>query len=54
MSLGGHGTANMTGNVAPQELAAISRRGRATRNAENFKNAVSRLAAAPALHLLGG
>ncbi|GAB4247201.1 MAG: 4-hydroxy-tetrahydrodipicolinate synthase [Thermoleophilia bacterium] len=25
MSLGGHGTANMTGNIAPRELAAISR-----------------------------
>jgi 4-hydroxy-tetrahydrodipicolinate synthase len=25
MSLGGHGTANMTGNIAPAELAAISR-----------------------------
>ena len=27
MSLGGHGTANMTGNIAPAEMAAISRPG---------------------------
>ena len=25
MSLGGHGTANMTGNIAPAEMASISR-----------------------------
>jgi 4-hydroxy-tetrahydrodipicolinate synthase len=36
MSLGGHGTANMTGNVAPAELAVISTPWKSYREAENF------------------
>src|SRR5205085_11310877 len=39
MSLGGHGTANMTGNLAPAELAAISTPWTSYREAEGFKNA---------------
>src|SRR5262244_1124464 len=39
MSLGGHGTANMTGNIAPQELATISTPWTSYNDAENFKNA---------------
>lgn len=37
MSLGGHGTANMTGNVAPAELAAISTPWTSYAEAETFK-----------------
>jgi len=37
MSLGGHGTANMTGNVAPCELAAISTPWASYTDAENFR-----------------
>src|SRR6266545_892754 len=37
MSLGGHGTANMTGNVAPRELAAISTPWASYTDAENFR-----------------
>src|SRR5919205_1104557 len=37
MSLGGHGTANMTGNIAPAELAAISTPWRSYQDAENFR-----------------
>jgi len=48
MSLGGHGTANMTGNVAPQELAAISTPWTSYQDAENFKNAY--LGLLPLLH----
>src|SRR5450432_3059665 len=36
MSLGGHGTANMTGNVAPAELATISTPWASYVEAENF------------------
>jgi len=38
MSLGGHGTANMTGNVAPGELAVISTPWTSYSDAEHFKN----------------
>jgi 4-hydroxy-tetrahydrodipicolinate synthase len=48
MSLGGHGTANMTGNVAPAELATISTPWTSYADAENFKNAYLRLL--PLLH----
>src|SRR5205085_12057763 len=37
MSLGGQGTANMTGNVAPSELAAISKPWTGYAEAEGFK-----------------
>src|ERR1700756_4371104 len=39
MSLGGHGTANMTGNIAPAELATISTPWTSYTEAENFKAA---------------
>ena len=39
MSLGGHGTANMTGNVAPGELATISTPWKSYAEAEGFKKA---------------
>jgi 4-hydroxy-tetrahydrodipicolinate synthase len=39
MSLGGHGTANMTGNVAPAELATISTPWNGYAEAEAFKKA---------------
>jgi 4-hydroxy-tetrahydrodipicolinate synthase len=39
MSLGGHGTANMTGNLAPAELAVISKPWTGYAEAEGFKNA---------------
>jgi len=48
MSLGGHGTANMTGNVAPTELAAISMPWQSYAEAENFKNTY--LTLLPLLH----
>jgi 4-hydroxy-tetrahydrodipicolinate synthase len=48
MSLGGHGTANMTGNVAPAELATISAPWTSYVEAENFKNTYLRLL--PLLH----
>jgi 4-hydroxy-tetrahydrodipicolinate synthase len=48
MSLGGHGTANMTGNVAPAELATISTPWRSYVEAENFKTAY--LSLLPLLH----
>lgn len=37
MSLGGHGTANMTGNIAPAELATISTPWKSYAEAEAFK-----------------
>jgi 4-hydroxy-tetrahydrodipicolinate synthase len=37
MSLGGHGTANMTGNVAPRELATLSTPWASYADAENFR-----------------
>ncbi len=48
MSLGGHGTANMTGNVAPAELAVISTPWAGWAEAEGFRNAYLRLL--PLLH----
>ena len=48
MSLGGHGTANMTGNIAPAELAAISKPWTGYAEAEGFKNAY--LGLLPLLH----
>jgi 4-hydroxy-tetrahydrodipicolinate synthase len=48
MSLGGHGTANMTGNIAPRELAAISTPWTSYREAEAFRQTYLRLL--PLLH----
>ena len=48
MSLGGHGTANMTGNVAPAELATISTPWTSYADAENFKTTYLKLL--PLLH----
>lgn len=48
MSLGGHGTANMTGNVAPAELAIISAPWTSYAEAEGFKEAY--LGLLPLLH----
>jgi 4-hydroxy-tetrahydrodipicolinate synthase len=48
MTLGGHGTANMTGNVAPAELATISTPWTGYADAENFRAAYLRLL--PLLH----
>jgi 4-hydroxy-tetrahydrodipicolinate synthase len=48
MSLGGHGTANMTGNLAPAELATISTPWTSYSEAEGFKNAY--LSLLPLLH----
>ncbi len=48
MSLGGHGTANMTGNVAPAEMAAISTPWRSYAEAEGFRQEYLRLL--PLLH----
>ncbi|HWM82500.1 MAG TPA: 4-hydroxy-tetrahydrodipicolinate synthase [Pseudolabrys sp.] len=48
MSLGGHGTANMTGNIAPGELATISTPWKSYAEAEGFRNAYLNLL--PLLH----
>jgi 4-hydroxy-tetrahydrodipicolinate synthase len=48
MSLGGHGTANMTGNIAPAELRTISTPWTSYAEAENFRAAYLRLL--PLLH----
>jgi 4-hydroxy-tetrahydrodipicolinate synthase len=48
MSLGGHGTANMTGNLAPAELATISKPWTSYSEAEGFKDAY--LGLLPLLH----
>jgi 4-hydroxy-tetrahydrodipicolinate synthase len=48
MSLGGHGTANMTGNIAPAELATISTPWTSYADAENFKTTYLNLL--PLLH----
>ncbi|MCL2896622.1 4-hydroxy-tetrahydrodipicolinate synthase family protein [Brenneria tiliae] len=48
MSLGGHGTANMTGNIAPAELAEISRPWKDGADAERFRTAYQHLL--PLLH----
>ncbi len=43
MSLGGHGTANMTGNIAPAEMAIISKPWSSIEDAVNFRKAYLRL-----------
>jgi len=43
MSLGGHGTANMTGNIAPAEMAIISKPWSTIEDAVNFREAYLRL-----------
>jgi 4-hydroxy-tetrahydrodipicolinate synthase len=48
MSLGGHGTANMTGNIAPAEMATISKPWTGNADAEGFKDAYLNLL--PLLH----
>src|SRR5271166_804049 len=48
MSLGGHGTANMTGNIAPAELASISTPWEGHGDAERFKTTYLRML--PLLH----
>jgi 4-hydroxy-tetrahydrodipicolinate synthase len=48
MSLGGHGTANMTGNLAPAEMAVLSRPWESYAEAEGFKDGYLRLL--PLLH----
>ena len=48
MSLGGHGTANMTGNIAPAELATISTPWTSYAQAESFKTTYLKLL--PLLH----
>ncbi len=48
MSLGGHGTANMTGNIAPAELATISTPWTSYAEAENFRKVYLELL--PLLH----
>ena len=48
MALGGHGTANMTGNVAPAEMAALSRPWRRWEDAAAFRETYLRLL--PLLH----
>jgi 4-hydroxy-tetrahydrodipicolinate synthase len=48
MSLGGHGTANMTGNVAPAEMARLSTPWRRWEDAEAFRETYLRLL--PLLH----
>src|SRR5437763_11091755 len=48
MSLGGHGTANMTGNIAPAELATISKPWTSYVEAEDFKTTYLKLL--PLLH----
>lgn len=48
MSLGGHGTANMTGNIAPAELATISAPWKSYAEATAFKETYLRLL--PLLH----
>src|ERR1700721_1295949 len=50
MSLGGHGTANMTGNVAPAEMATISTPWMSYTEAEGFKAMYLRLL--PLLHFI--
>ena len=48
MSLGGHGTANMTGNIAPAEIRTISTPWTGYTDAENFR--VTYLRLLPLLH----
>ncbi|MFD2184165.1 4-hydroxy-tetrahydrodipicolinate synthase family protein [Rhodoplanes azumiensis] len=48
MSLGGHGTANMTGNIAPREIATISTPWKDYTDATNFRETYLRML--PLLH----
>ena len=48
MALGGHGTANMTGNIAPAEMAELSRPWRDAGDGERFREAY--LNCLPLLH----
>jgi 4-hydroxy-tetrahydrodipicolinate synthase len=48
MALGGHGTANMTGNIAPAEMALMSRPWRTEAGATTFRDTYLRLL--PLLH----
>jgi 4-hydroxy-tetrahydrodipicolinate synthase len=48
MSLGGHGTANMTGNIAPAEMAALSAPWSTPQQAETFRRMYLKLL--PLLH----
>lgn len=48
MALGGHGTANMTGNIAPAEMAALSRPWKGWTEAEGFRETYLRCL--PLLH----
>jgi 4-hydroxy-tetrahydrodipicolinate synthase len=48
MSLGGHGTANMSGNVIPAEMAVISTPWKTFQDAENFRQTYLRML--PLLH----
>ncbi len=48
MALGGHGTANMGGNIIPAEMATISRKWRSFADAENFRETYLRVL--PLLH----
>jgi 4-hydroxy-tetrahydrodipicolinate synthase len=43
MSLGGHGTANMTGNIAPQEMAVISKPWRSYEDVERCRETYLKL-----------
>jgi 4-hydroxy-tetrahydrodipicolinate synthase len=43
MSLGGHGTANMTGNIAPREMAVISKPWKDHQDAVDFRETYLRL-----------
>ena len=53
MSLGGHGTANMTGNIAPAELATISTPWASYTRSRKLQARISAPAAAAALYLFG-
>jgi 4-hydroxy-tetrahydrodipicolinate synthase len=48
MSLGGHGTANMTGNIAPAEMAALSAPWTSNQAADSFRRTYLKLL--PLLH----
>ena len=48
MSLGGHGTANMTGNIAPAEIATISTPWKSWADADGFRETYLRML--PLLH----
>ncbi len=43
MSLGGHGTANMSGNIAPREMAIISKPWETYEDAVNFRQSYLKL-----------